>query len=220
MAITIEWLGHCAFRLIQSDGLSILIDPFDQTIGYKVPDYSCDILVVTHSHYDTAAVHMVPDGYELVDRKGTTLVNGIAFNAFPLNHADHHGRNYGTVLVFHFELEGIKIGYLSHIGEYPKSWVIERLGQLDICFLPVGGQFALGPNDAKFLVRELGPKYVIPMHFNTRHLNFTLLPVTEFTKAMPDIHEVDDWRIELDSIDLPFRPTVLLMQHWPGVDPY
>ena len=219
MSVTIEWLGHCAYRLTRSDGLRILIDPFDDTLGYKVPDFSCDFLVISHYHYDTSAIRLVPKPYELVDKFGTTLADDVVFNAFPMAHDNRHGRDYGHVNIFHFELDGLKIAFLSHIGEYPKSWVLERLGNLDICFMPTGGQFTLGPRDARFLVREMKPRYVIPIHFNTRYLNFTLLPISEFTKVMEEKVEVQDWRFTVDKDDLPQVPTVVLMQFWPGVDP-
>jgi len=219
MSVTIEWLGHCAFRLTRSDGLRILIDPFDETTGFRMPEYYCDILLISHYHYDTSAVEHVVEPFELVDQVGTTLVQDIAFNAFPLPHDERNGKNYGQVNIFHFELDGLKIAYLSHIGEYPKSWVIEKLGEVDILFVPVGGSFTIGPNDARFIVRELNPGFVIPMHFNTRYLNFTLLPLSEFTKLMEDKVPIGDWRVTIDRDDLPNKPTVLLMQHWPGVEP-
>ena len=219
MSVTIEWLGHCAYRLIRSDGLRILIDPFDDTVGYKVPDYSCDILVVSHYHYDTSAVKLVPKPYDLVDKVGTTLAGDVVFNAFPFAHDNRHGMDYGHVNIFHFELDGLQIAYLSHIGEYPKSWVVEKLRDLDICFIPVGGQFTIGPHDAQFLMRELKPKYVIPIHFDTRYLNFTLLPLSEFTKVMEEKVEVRDWRFTVDKDNLPQVPTAVIMQFWPGIDP-
>jgi L-ascorbate metabolism protein UlaG (beta-lactamase superfamily) len=217
MAITIEWLGHSCFRLRGANGPSILIDPYDDSIGYRVPAYKCDVLIITHTHYDSSAEQLVEGEYTVVNTKGTTLVGDIAFNAIPWWHDDSNGKEYGSVLVMLFELDGIKIGYLSHIGSVPQSWVLERLMELDICFIPTGGTIALSPLDAKYLVNEIKPKLVVPMHFDTRDLNFTLLPLTEFTKVMPNVMTVDDWRVELTPEEIPSETSALVMQYWPGV---
>jgi len=219
MAVTVEWLGHCAFRLRGEDGPSVLIDPFDDTIGHRVPQYDCDILLISHDHYDSSAKHLVPPGYDLIRAKGTTLAQGIAFNAFPLWHDERMGNDYGSVLIFHFELGGLTIGYLSHIGTLPRQWVLEKFLGLDICFVPVGDVVALGPADAAYLVKQLAPKIVFPMHFQTRPLTFTLLPLGEFLNVMPDKEQIDDWRVCIESDNLPDSPTVLIMRHWPGVAP-
>jgi len=219
MSLTVEWLGHCCFRLINEDGLRILIDPFDDIIGYKIPPYDCDILLLSHHHYDSAARHLVPADYELVDSKGATLVRGVAVQALPWWHDERQGKEFGSVLIFLFEFGGFRCGYLSHIGSLPRRWILEKIGELDLCFLPVGGQFTLGPQDAKHMVNELSPRLVLPMHFDTLALSFTLLPVTEFTKLMSEIREVKDWREEIGPDDLPDTPTVLLMRHWPGDAP-
>ncbi len=217
MAINIEWLGHSCFRLRGANGPSILIDPYDDSIGYRTPVYKCDILVLTHGHYDSSAVQLVDQPYELVNTKGTTLVRGIAFNGIPWWHDERQGKDYGSVLIVLFELDGFKIGYLSHIGTVPQTWLVEKLAGLDICFIPVGGSVALGPSDARFLLNEIKPKWIIPMHVDTRDLNFTLLPVIEFTKVMSNVYRSDDWQVNFELEDLPEEPSVMVMQYWPGV---
>jgi L-ascorbate metabolism protein UlaG (beta-lactamase superfamily) len=219
MSMFLEWLGHCAFRLTGQDGPSILIDPFDESIGLRVAPYDCDILLVSHEHYDSSARHLVPPGHESVSTKGTFSLRGITFNAIPWWHDEHQGRDFGSVLIFQFDLDGFRIAYMSHIGCVPGQWILERLGEIDLCFVPVGGILAMGVPGAKALVDQMKPRLVVPMHFKLRHLNFTLGPVTEFTRFMRDKQEVQDWEIELVREELPQSPTVLLMRHWPGVAP-
>ncbi len=216
MGLTIEWLGHCAFRLVRDDGLSVLIDPFCESIGFDVPKYDCDILLASHWHYDSNATHLVPRMHDLIHKEGITKKGDIEVEAIPWWHDDQEGRDFGSVLIFTFELGGFRIGYLSHIGSIPEQSVLEKLRNLDICFLPVGGMFALGPSEARQIVNEIAPQIVIPMHFDTSHQSFDLLPLTEFTSLMPKITEVLDWRVPIRKDQLSGSPTVLKMHHWPG----
>src|SRR3989338_7263196 len=52
----ITWAGQSCFQISVSNGkdhsADIVIDPFDEKLGLKVPSFSADILLVTHQHYD------------------------------------------------------------------------------------------------------------------------------------------------------------------------
>ena len=48
----ISWLGHSCFYLQSSKGISLLTDPFDEEVGYKLPRVRADIVVVSHDHHD------------------------------------------------------------------------------------------------------------------------------------------------------------------------
>lgn len=219
MATIIEWLGHCSFRIISESGVRILIDPYNETIGLKVAPYECDILLISHSHYDSSARHLVENGYEEMSDKGSRVIKGISFKALQSYHDDRMGKDYGKVLVFIFELDGLKFGYLSHIGIRPKAVILDELKNLDICFVPVGGVLALDPTNARRLMNELKPKLIFPMHFNDRYLNFTLLGIGEFTKLTSIVQgtrRINSWIYEVNKEEFPEEPEVVLMQHWPG----
>ena len=60
----IIWHGQSCFQIITSQGknnqVSIVIDPFFDEIGLKLPKIEADILLVTHHHQhhnNTQAVH-------------------------------------------------------------------------------------------------------------------------------------------------------------------
>jgi L-ascorbate metabolism protein UlaG (beta-lactamase superfamily) len=214
MGLTIEWLGHCAFRLKRDDGFGVLVDPFDDTIGYRVPHYRCDILLVTHRHYDTQAVHLVEPGYTMLREPGVKRIRGIDFDGIPWWHDNKLGRDYGQVLIYKFTMDGIRFAYLSHIGTIPDPDILDRLGRVDVLFLPIGGMFALGPGDARQMVTLLNPRLIIPMHYKTPSLRFELLPLSDFTRLMPTIHSVLDWKVRIDPGMLPDSPIVLAMQYW------
>jgi len=217
MALTVEWLGHCCFRLQGDDTAAVLIDPFDGKIGLKVPKYDCDVLLLTHHHYDTSASHLVKSGYELVNKKGPTLSGGIAFNGFPWWHDTRKGKDYGSVITYRFEIGGFNVGYLSHIGAVPPRWFSEEMTGLDLCFIPCGGHLTIGASDATFIVKELKPKLVFPMHIALPHLSFTLQPGSEFAARMQEKEYIRDYKYIIEKDDLPKSPTQVLMQHWPDV---
>jgi len=216
MSVILEWLGHCAFRLSANGGPRILIDPYDDSIGYKMPDYGCDILLISHSHYDTSGVQHVPGKYSLIDSRGTTQVGDYTFKSYHGWHDKNNGRDFGECLIFSFHLDGLHWVYFSHIGDVPRDWILEELRPIDVAFIPVGGVFAMGPLEAKFLVDRISPRLVVPMHFDTKSLNFTLLPLVEFRKTMGEVWEVDDWKVSIDGAQIGSGPILLQMKYWMG----
>ena len=213
----IEWLGHCCFRITTGDGIRILIDPFDDSIGYRVPDYNCDVLLLSHGHYDSGAYHLVPKPYELIDMKGEGSAAGIGFKAFECDHDTNKGKDFGKVLIFVFEIEGIKYGYFSHIGVMPRGWQVEEIGRIDVAFVPVGGIFALGASQAKALCDTVRAKIIFPMHFKTDVLNFTLAGITEFERLAKDVEEVEDYVYEVSDLsDVEKLGKMIKLHFWPG----
>ncbi|HEX9744102.1 MAG TPA: MBL fold metallo-hydrolase [bacterium] len=214
MAVTLEWLGHSCFRLTSESGTRILIDPFDDSIGYKVPPYECEILLLSHNHYDSCARHLVKKGCQIIDRKGTHQAGDLIIKAHPAWHDKLKGKDYGEVLIFSFELDGLKWAYFSHIGSLPRDWVFEEIGDIDVAFIPVGGVFALGPHEAKLLVDRIKPKLVVPMHFDTLSLSFTLLPLDEFKRLMKNIWR-EEWHVvTINPGGLSDETVMLHMNYW------
>jgi L-ascorbate metabolism protein UlaG (beta-lactamase superfamily) len=70
----------------------------------------------------------------------------------------------------------------------PDDGFLDRLGNVDILFLPVGGFYTIDASEAWQLVKKIEPRRVIPMHYNHPKLNQNvfgnLTPVEEFTKKI------------------------------------
>ena len=58
--MNINWYGQSCFRIAlqgqkkSREWTSLVIDPFDESIGLKLPKLDADILLVTHNHPDHA----------------------------------------------------------------------------------------------------------------------------------------------------------------------
>ncbi|MGH2399450.1 MAG: MBL fold metallo-hydrolase, partial [bacterium] len=53
----LTYYGHASF-LLESDGTSILIDPFNEQVGYPFPTVSPTGVVVSHDHFDHSHVQV------------------------------------------------------------------------------------------------------------------------------------------------------------------
>ena len=64
------------------------------------------------------------------------------------------------------ELEEVKLCHLGDLGA-PEldAEILEKIGQVDVLFVPSGGEDVLDPAEAAKVVNLLEPKIVIPMHY-------------------------------------------------------
>jgi len=68
--------------------------------------------------------------------------------------------------VYSIMLEGMNLVFLGALNSKKlNADVKEELGEIDILFLPIGGDGVLDVSDAHALAVDLEPKIVIPMHY-------------------------------------------------------
>jgi L-ascorbate metabolism protein UlaG (beta-lactamase superfamily) len=71
------------------------------------------------------------------------------------------GRN--TVFVIH--IDDMAFAHLGDLGHELTSAQIEDIGDIDVLFVPVGGNESLNASEAVAVIAQLEPRIVIPMHY-------------------------------------------------------
>ena len=170
----IKWLGHACFLITAQDGRTLLTDPFDETVGYPLPGVPANVVTCSHDHFDHHAIETLPLGYTVIDDPGLHHSHGFVVEGINSFHDDQQGSLRGRNIVYTFEVDKLKVAHMGDLGHQPSPAMIERLKGVDVMFMPVGGVFTLDGDQAAQAVNALKPRLVIPMHYQTRHLNFHL----------------------------------------------
>jgi len=70
----IIWKGQSCFQISlqpeKNNQVRIVIDPFDETLGLKLPSMEADILLITHHHRDHDNVKAIKGNPFLIDGPG------------------------------------------------------------------------------------------------------------------------------------------------------
>lgn len=207
----IRWYGQSAFLL--SGEKRVFIDPFGDLgdaarergieFGYPAIDAEADLLLVTHEHGDHNAVEAI-GGDPVVVRSGPGRIAspigeivGVASE-----HDDAAGTVRGANTIFCFTLDGFRCCHLGDFGQ-PALRPEQRaaIGGVDVLFVPAGGGPTVGGEAAAEVVRTLGPRVVVPMHYRTPRVNF-LDPPDGFLAAlgMP-VTEEPSSEVEVDGLE-------------------
>jgi len=188
--MTIKWYGHSCFHIFSNSGknspVSIIIDPFDESIGLKLPrKLEADIVLVTHDHYDHNNVKKVSNSPFLITGPGEYDVKGVSIRGISAYHDNSEGRERGRVTVYEIETEKMSICHLGDLGQKElTSDQVSAIGEVDILMIPIGGHFTIDAKEAAKIMAQIEPKIIIPMHYKLPKLKIKLDLLDDFLKTL------------------------------------
>jgi L-ascorbate metabolism protein UlaG (beta-lactamase superfamily) len=194
MTCKLTWLGHAAF-LIESDGHTLLIDPFltgNPMAAGSPDDLEPDHILITHGHGDHLG-----DTVAIAKRTGATVISNFEIVTYLQTrhdiqnvHPQHIGGAadypWGRLKLTH-ALHGsalpdgtyggnpaglllyLPAGRIYHAGDTGLFGDMALIGEegIDLAILPVGDNFTMGPEDALRALKLIKPAKVIPIHYDT-----------------------------------------------------
>ncbi len=160
----------------------MVTDPHDgKSIGIRPPKTKADVVLISHDHFDHNCLRAVEDRNTTVFSRGTeTVRNGMTIKGITAYHDDEKGTKRGEVVLFKFTVDGVNFCHLGDLGHVLDGDILDKLGTIDILFIPVGNVFTIGPKEAWKVVTDIKPTVVIPMHYRIGGLSLSIKPVDPF----------------------------------------
>ena len=176
----LTWNGHACFTM-ELGGTTVVVDPYPDNYvpGVGHVDAAADIVLCSHQHNDHKAVEVV---------KLTGKAPKLDVEELHTFHDPEGGALRGPNIIHLFRAEGMKIAHCGDLGCDPAPELKEKLRDLDVMMIPVGGFYTIDANEAKALVDELKPRVVIPMHYRSEvhHFGFDVIDTVEKFLALCD----------------------------------
>jgi len=209
----IKWLGHACFLITSEKGPRVITDPYGATGGlsYGPIKEPADVVIITHDHLDHNNAKAVA-GAEVVKGPGTNRAKGIEFLGLPTHHDEKGGRERGENTVFCFILDGLRVCHLGDLGRPLSDAEAKQIGKVDVLFIPVGGFYTIDARGASGVVDQLGPGVVIPMHYKTPRLGWSIAGVEPFLQGKPRVRQVKGSEVELKADQLPPAQEIVVLE--------
>lgn len=206
----IKWLGHACFKLTAEDGTTIVTDPFDDSVGYPMPDVRADIVTSSHSHFDHNYFKAVKGKFEIVDRTGEHNIKGIKIKGISTFHDEEQGAKRGKNIVFIFEIDGVRVCHMGDLGHVLTEKQVNEIGPVDVLLIPVGGYYTIDAKQAVEVMKQLNPMITIPMHYKTEYIDFPIDTVDNFLK-LTNGEQIPSSELEVKKEDLEGQARVIAL---------
>ena len=166
----ITYLGAEYFK-VQFGDITLAFNPISKDSSLKPSRFGADIVFVSAHHPDFNGVDLVAHGdkspfivagpgeYEVKD----VFIKGLASQS---TYGVKAGQLPLVNSIYTVSLENMNLCFLGALDTPElKNETVEALDEIDVLFVPIGGEGVLDPAKAYKLAVSLEPKLIIPMHY-------------------------------------------------------
>ncbi len=162
--------GQC-FKVTFGD-LTLVFDPISKNATLPAVRFGADIALVSRDHPDMNGVEEVTYGEKkpfAVTGPGEYERQGIVIQGF-LSKSKYglaKGEESAVNTIYSVDLEDMTLVHLGALADTElSSEARESIDEIDVLFVPVGGDGVLSPAKAHELAVSLEPKIIVPMHWS------------------------------------------------------
>lgn len=199
------WYGHSCFMIKTDNGKRILMDPFDVYLGYNSDFPKCDLITISHNHFDHSYINKINNETKIITTCEKFDSNFLQLRGVDSFHDNYNGLKRGHNTIYIFKFENISLAHLGDLGHIPDISILRELTSLDFLLVPIGGNFTLDGVEATKLCKLLTPHYIIPMHYKTPLTKLHLDDCKKFIisiSSVSSILKINSNSIDLSSFDL------------------
>lgn len=162
--------GQC-FKVTLGD-LTLVFDPISKKATLPSVRFGADIALVSRNHLDMDGIEEVTYGGKVpfaITGPGEYERRGVVIQGFLSKSAYSLGKNQESAVntIYSVILEDMTLVHLGALADEELSAEArEGIGEIDVLFVPIGGDGVLAPAKAHELAVSLEPKIIIPMHWS------------------------------------------------------
>ncbi len=171
---------------VQFGDTTIAFDPISKESKIKAVSFGADITLISVNHPDMNGVEQTSRGEKksfVVGGPGEYEVQGVFIKGLPSTST--YGGEEMINTIYTVSLENMNICFLGALGDAAlKRETLEQLEQIDILFVPIGGEGVLNPAEAYKLAVSLEPSIIIPINYDAKTLAQFLKEAGQSTETL------------------------------------
>ena len=168
--MVITYLGADFFK-VQFGDITIAVNPISKESKLKQARFGADIALVSANHPDLNGVDMVSHGDKkpfVISGPGEYEIKGVFIKGLPSTTTYGQSSRTAQLInsIYTVSLENMNMCFLGVLDSdtLPPA-TVEELDEIDVLFVPIGGDGVLDPAKAYKLAVSLEPKIIIPTHY-------------------------------------------------------
>ncbi|WBW98307.1 MBL fold metallo-hydrolase [Oceanirhabdus sp. W0125-5] len=210
--MNIFYIGHSTYY-IDTGEFKIITDPGEfvmNKLKNKEMYEKFTHVTISHSHFDHSFINEFSEEITIINKCDVYENNSLRIHGFKSYHDNFKGYKRGENIIYLIHAEGTTLCHLGDLGHSLDDNFIDKLGNIDILFIPVGGNITIDGELASNLVHRLSPKIVLPMHYRTPDFPLPIEGLEKFLYEvnLPIIHKKS---LEIYSNDLKNEKTKIIL---------
>jgi L-ascorbate metabolism protein UlaG (beta-lactamase superfamily) len=206
----IYWQGYSSVRIETKQGeesCMIMTDPYQNEASMRLPRATePDVLLLSNQDGKLYNIEGVAGQPFLINEPGEYEVRGVFVYGIQ-DPAIDSGKK--RPLVFRIEAEDMVIAFLGSLNRQLTDHEIERLGNIDILILPVGGNDVLDAKTASKIMSQIEPRIVVPIHYHVAGIKTQLDTVDKFCGALGVCKRENVNKLKIAKKDLPVEDIIV-----------
>lgn len=197
----IQYHGDACVRLSgkhAGEEFVVLIDPYDaKKTGLKTLHPSTVHCICS----TTGALPAFGEGPFVITGPGEYAVRGVSVLGIPV----------GVTTIYRIEAEEVSLAHLGHFAGTLDDATIERLGDVDVLFVPVGGNGVCTAKQANVALEQIEPRIAIPIQYRVRESTLPYDGPEAFCKEAGCSPKDAEERIRVTEKEIPTDEMVVKM---------
>jgi L-ascorbate metabolism protein UlaG (beta-lactamase superfamily) len=218
----IVWYGLSCFRMMERGMASVVIDPYDDSVGYDALRLKADIVCISHDAPGHNCVDSVKGEKRVIRGPGEFEIGGVFITGISTRHVpDAPGKKKKAEpkdanTLYLVDFNGLTVAHLGDLDYVPTQQQIENLGSVNVALVPIGGGGGLNASQAAEVISLLEPSIVVPMHYRTPEINLKLDTLQKFVKEMGLSAPKTQESLKITKADLPEETHVVVLDYKRG----
>ncbi|MBU0727737.1 MBL fold metallo-hydrolase [Patescibacteria group bacterium] len=199
--MNIKFHGHACFS-IKNGKATIVMDPYDKSIGLTLPKIKADIVTCSFDNEAHNAKGAIEGEPMVMSWPGEYETKGIHIKGIHSFHNVRDDKEQLENIIFNINVDGIRFCHLGAQGTKLTPEQLEQVGDTDVLFVPVGKTESVDAKKAKEIIEQIEPRIVIPMTYQTKGNNRELASLEEFLSAMgaKNVEPVDSFEVKKSEL--------------------
>ena len=194
----ISYQGAQSFKA-QFGDMVLAFDPVSKESKFRANNFGADIALISLNHPDMNGIDQVNRGEKqafIINGPGEYEIQGVFIKGLPSSSGYDGSEHINTIYTVNFE--NMNLCFLGALGsiEIPNE-TKAGIDDVDILFVPVGGNGVLKPAEAYKFAVSLEPSIIIPMNFDEKSIKAFLKeggeegirPIEKLTIKKKDLEE-------------------------------
>ncbi len=199
LSMYISWHGLSCLR-VQTKETTLLIDPFSAKTGLTSPRLQADLILFSESDNPQREAAQKTASFVLAG-PGEYEVHGVSVTGTGVEE-QRDGKPH-LLTLYTLTAEGVLVGFLGPLGRTLEAQELEHLQDVDVLFVPVGGNGVMTAKQAMETVSEIEPRMVVPYYYRIPRLTVKLDGVEAFLKEAGEKHANPETKLRITKKDLP-----------------